>query len=225
MTRPLRDLDHESRPRERLARLGAGALSDAELVALLLGTGRAGVNAIDLAHRLLADSGGVGGLAAIDVAALGRVPGVGTAKAGRLVAAAELGRRGSSPDPRATIRSSGDVAKAVGPMLTGLTRERMVVVVCDRRARVVATVVVATGSAHAAGVPVREVLAEVLRRDGAMFAVAHNHPGGDPAPSPADRRTTAALASAAGQCGLRLLDHVVIGDGRWCSALADAQPA
>lgn len=215
------DLDEASRPRERMARLGRDALSDAELVALLLGSGTAGTNAVDLARDLLIAHGGVAGLGSLDVATLTRTGGVGTAKAARIVASLELGRRAAAAtDARPRIRSSHDIALLVTPLLADRSRERVVAVVCDRRSRVIATTVVAEGGGHGASFPVREVLAEVLRRDGTTLALAHQHPGGDPTPSRADLTATRAVIAAAEQCGVRFLDHVVLGGGRWRSITA-----
>jgi len=209
----------DQRPRERLLRLGPDALTDAELIALILGTGRRGASTIDIAQAILREHGGIGGLAACDPVSLAREPGVGTAKSARVVASLTLARRiAHTTAADDVIASSADVVRVAAPLLSGLRRERVVVVVCGPGNRVRARVVVADGGADAAPMPVREVLAEVLRRDGVAFAVAHNHPGGDPTPSDADRRTTAALVDAAERCGLRFLDHVVVAGDAWRSA-------
>ena len=209
----------DQRPRERLLELGADALTDAELIALVLGTGRRGMSSVELAHTLLRDAGGLGGLASCDPVALSREPGVGPAKSARVVAALTLARRlARATGPDDVVASSADIARLVGPLLADRRRERVVVVVCDARNRVRARVIVAEGAAGSAPMPVREVLAEVLRRDGVAFAVAHNHPGGDPTPSAEDRRATFALAEAATRCGLRFLDHVIVAGEAWRSA-------
>lgn len=222
MARPtIADLDAGTRPRERMARLGRGALSDAELVALLLGSGTAGSNALDLGRDLLVMHGGLVGLARLDVAALTRTNGIGLAKAARIVAALELGRRRVvAVDQRAVVRSSHDVALLVAPLLADQPRERLVAVICDGQSKVIAVTVVAEGGAHGASFPVREVLAEVLRRDGSAVALAHQHPGGDLRPSAADVCATRAVAAAAAQCGVRFLDHVVLAGGQWRSVSA-----
>jgi DNA repair protein RadC len=197
---------------------GAHALTDAELVALLLGSGRAGANAVDVASRLLLAHGGLAGMQRADATALAREPGVGPAKAARVVAALALASRTSrSSDVRPTVRRSSDVARIVAHYFTGARRERVAIVVCGAGNRVLDTLVVADGGAHGASFPLREILAEVLRRDGVALALAHNHPSGDPTPSAADRRTTSALRSAADGVGLRLLDHVVIAGDEWRS--------
>lgn len=218
------DLAADQRPRERLVRLGPDALSDAELLALLLGSGRRGENVLDLARSLLVVHGGVVGLGSVDAVALARVPGIGPAKAARVVAALALASRsGPTADARPVLASSADLARVCAPLLTGRRRERVVVAVCGPGNRLLTVVVVAEGSAHGVTFPVREVLAEVLRRDGTAFGVAHQHPGGNPTPSTADVEATVRLAAAAEQVGVRFLDHVVLGGDAWRSARAPSE--
>lgn len=219
--RAIADLAPDQRPRERLAAHGTQALTDAELVGLVLGSGLRGTNVVALATRLLATHGGLAGLARADVTMLAREPGLGAATASRLVAALALSARArDATDDRSTVTSSGDVVRVTAPRLVGLRRERVVLVVCGPRHRLLDVVVLADGAAHGAAFPVRELLAEVLRRDGVAFALAHNHPSGDPTPSAADRATTAAVREAAERVGLRLLDHVVVAGSRWRSVTA-----
>ncbi len=209
------------RPRERLAAHGTQALTDAELVALVLGSGLRGTNVVDLATQLLARNGGLAGLAQVDVTTLAREPGLGSATASRLVAALALSARAQdATDTRPTVASTSDIVRVTAPRLAGRPRERVVLVVCGSRHRLLDVVVLADGSAHAAVFPVRELLAEVLRRDGVAFALAHNHPSGDPTPSAADRATTAAVRVAGERVGLRLLDHVVTAGNQWRSVAA-----
>lgn len=213
----LADLDPGQRPRERMLRLGADALSDAELVALLLGSGRRGTNVLDVARDLLVAHGGLSGLARADSAALAATLGIGTAKATRVVAALALARRfGTSTDRRDTVRGPADVARLAEPLLAGVDDSRIVAVVCDRANRVLGTALVEGGHAHDGPFPVRDALAETLRRGGVALAVAHRHDE-DPAPTPADRAATEQLAAAAGQVSVRLLDHVVLGATGWRS--------
>lgn len=223
----LADLDPERRPRERMLRLGPDALSDAELVALLLGSGRRGSSVLDVARELLAAHGGLHGLSRAAPALLSGaagVPGVGPAKATRVVAALALARRfGTSTDRRATVRTPADVARVAGPVLSGLPPGRLAVVACDRANRVLTTLVVPGVDAHADPPPVREVLTEALRAGAVAVALAHRHPDGDPAPRAADTATTRALTEAAGRCGLRVLDHLVLSPEAWAST-ADPVP-
>ncbi len=214
-------IDPAQRPRERLLRLGPDALSDAELVALLLGSGRRGVNAVELARDLLTTHGGLDGLSRSDGEVLQATTGVGPAKATRVVAALALARRfGTSTDRRASIRAPGDVVRLLEPLLAGPGGDQVAAVVCDRANRALATVLVGP---HGPRFPVREVLAETLRRDGVAVAVGHRRPAPDPGVTEdldrADRRSTDALVAAAAQCGVRVLDHVVTDGATWRSLL------
>lgn len=216
---PLTSLPSDQRPRERLWSHGPDALGDAELLALLLRQGRTGESALEMATALLAETGGLRGLAAARPEELARRPGVGVAKAAALVAAFQLGRRVADTTVDACeLREAADVAEAVRPLLADAQRERIVVLVCDARNHLRHRVVIGEGTIDRSPMPVREVLNAVLRHDGRAFAVAHNHPSGDPEPSLADRRATTALMEAATTVGLRFLDHVVVAGNAWASA-------
>ncbi len=205
------------RPRERLLDHGPEPLADAELLAVLLGTGVRGKGALALAHELLADHGGPHGLARSIPAELARRPGVGPAKAARVVAAFGLARRlGAIPDGT-IVRDSADVAEVVRPWLAEARRERVVLVVCDNGLRVRRAFVLTEGSSDECLLPVREVLTAVLLHDGSAFAVAHNHPSGDVTPSESDRLVTASLAEGATAVGLDFLTHVVVSAHSWAA--------
>ncbi|WP_433578052.1 RadC family protein [Nocardia brasiliensis] len=215
------DVPVEQRPRERLLALGPQALSDAELLALLLRHGRPGASALDLAVELLVEHGGLAELAAARPEELARRAGIGTAKAAALVAAFHLGSRARTGTATATrLTGASDVAAAARPLFTGARVERLLVLVCDAQNRLRRKVFVAEGAVDQVAVPVREILNTVLRHDGRAFAVVHNHPSGDAAPSLDDRRATTLLAEAARTVGLRFLDHVVIAGEEWASAPA-----
>jgi DNA repair protein RadC len=208
------------RPRERLLTLGPESLADAEVLAVLLGTGIRGRSALDLGHDLLAEYGGPAGLAGAAPAELARRPGIGPVKAARVVAAFSLARRTSSPLARVQLRDNASIAHAVRPWLADARRERLVVVVCDTSLRVRRAFVITEGAADRCLVPVREILSAVLLHDGAGFAVAHNHPSGDVRPSRADEEVTASLQAAADAVGLDFLGHLVIGGDQWASCVA-----
>jgi len=216
MAVPMAALPDHERPRERLAAQGSGALSDRELLALVLRNGTRGESALDLAGGLLADYGSLSAVAAALPEELERRPGVGAAKAAALVAAFQLGRRAATPVAIGLVLSSpDDIVNAAKSQLAGRRRERVVVLVCDGANRLRHTVIVAEGSIDRSLVPVREILNAVLRHDGKAFAVAHNHPSGDPTPSEADCRATSELVKGAGTVGLRFLDHVIVGQNSW----------
>ncbi len=206
---------HE-RPRERLIAGGAEALSERELLALVLRNGTQGVSALDLASELLAEYGSLGALAVACPEELATRKGVGPVKAAALVAAFQLGRRATHPaDEAVVLRSGGDVARVAQAALAGLRRERVLVLVCDAANRVRRTVIAAEGSIDRSPIQVREILNAVLRLDGRAFALAHNHPSGDAEPSDADRMATAAVAAGAKAAGLRFLGHIVVAGEDW----------
>jgi len=219
MTVKMMDVPVADRPRERLLRQGVGVLSDAELVAVQLGSGRTGASALDLAQRLLADWGGISGLATARPEELALVSGVGPAKAARLAAALGLSIRLTVPCEMIKLSTSEDVVRAAQPLIGRSRAEQVAVLVADGGLRLKRVEVIASGTAKACPMPIREVMATVLRHDGVCFAVAHNHPGGDPTPTTADQSSTRALTAAASAVGLRLLDHVaVVASGDWRSA-------
>lgn len=198
---------------------GAQALSDSELLAVLLGNGRRGRNVVELAGELLAEHGGLTGLAAARPEELSRRSGVGTAKAAAVVAAFQLAIRAQGAMPTLPRLDGGaDIARVAFPLFTGARVERLLVLVCDTQGRMRRTVFVAQGAIDGVDVPVREILNTVLRHDGKAFAVVHNHPSGEPMPSWDDIQVTRSLASAARIVGLRFIDHVVVAGDRWASA-------
>jgi DNA repair protein RadC len=203
------------RPRERLMTFGAEPLADAELLAVLLGTGRRGSSALTLAHDLLSAYGGPYGLARLEPGVLSRWPGMGEAKAARVASAFGLARRVSAIPPGAVVTTTADLAAQVRPWLAEAARERVVLVVVDHGLRVRRTCVVTQGSVDQCLLPVREILTATLAHDGSAFAVAHNHPSGDPTPSAADEQVTAALAVGAEAVGLDFLGHLVVTADRW----------
>jgi DNA repair protein RadC len=215
-------LPGHDRPRERRLSCGVDALSERELLALVLRSGRPGESALDLAAALLADFGGLDGLSGARPEELAGRPGVGPAKAAALVAALRLGRLGSSEVVPRRLGSAADIAAAVWGLLDGQRRERVVVLVCDAANQLLRTVLVSEGAVDRSMLPVREILNAVLRHDGRAFAVAHNHPSGDPEPSDADVRATDEVTAAARTVGLRFLDHVIVAGGEWCRAVAIA---
>jgi DNA repair protein RadC len=215
--RRLTDLPVTERPRERLSTLGAAHLSDRELLAIVLGTGIRGLGAHVLAEQLLTTYGSILDLARAHHTDLAAIPGMGLAKSCAVVSMFELGRRlpKRRPTPHPLLTCTQDLHAIVEPLLRGRTRERLVLLVCNALHRVIHCEVVVEGMAERATVPVREILTTVLRRDGHGFALAHNHPDGDPRPSQADVDVTERLRFAATQIGLKFLDHIVVTDNTW----------
>ncbi|HET9898815.1 MAG TPA: DNA repair protein RadC [Streptosporangiaceae bacterium] len=211
----IRALPEADRPRERLLSRGAAALSDRELLALVLGSGLPGCDAIELAAVLIGQSGGLSALATADPHALKRLPGVGAAKAARVAAAFELARRAAVTQERRRVASSSDVAVVAAPCLRGLRHERVVVIACDTSGGILRVTPLIDGGADRSLIPIRDVLSTVLEVGGTSFAIAHNHPSGTLGPSPQDTDATARLRSAAVVVGLRFLDHVILTDAGW----------
>lgn len=206
-------------PRERLIAQGASALSDAELVAIHLGTGTRGQHVLTLARELLNDWGGVGGLARAEVDELARRPGIGTAKAARLVAAFRLADR-VGPAELHVIRDSSDIARIATARIGRLRTEEVLLFVLDGGNRVRHILSLSHGSASSSQLPVREALSLTLRHDGVALALAHNHPGGSPEPSRGDVESTARVQRGAAEVGLRFLDHVIVSGASWRSVTA-----
>lgn len=222
--RPLRmhDLPPSERPRERLRTAGPGALSHAELLAIILRTGQAGESALSLAQRLLATFGGLGGLANASFAELERVKGLGMAKAAQVHAALELGKRLLSlpPEERPAIRGPEDVASLLMADMALLPQESLRVVLLNTRNQVLGIQEIYKGNVHTAVVRTAEVFREAVRQTCPSLIVVHNHPSGDPSPSPDDVEITRRLVDAGHLLDIEVLDHIVIGKGRWVSLKA-----
>lgn len=216
------DLADTDRPRERLARLGASALSNAELVAILLRSGIRGKNALQLARELLVEVGGLSGIHRITYDELKGFKGLGDAKAAQVKAAVELGRRlaAALPEDQPVIQSPEDAAGLISYEMGALEREQLRVIVLDTRNRVMRICEVYKGSLNTSVVRISEVFRDAVRMNGAAIIVAHNHPSGDPTPSPEDISITRAIVAAGKLLDIEVLDHIVIGQGRFVSMKA-----
>lgn len=213
------------RPRERLNAHGPAALSDAEVLALLLGTGGRGAHVLELSARVLAASGGPGGLARMTGRELATISGVGPAKAAEIVAALELGRRAARAmaAERSQIFTAEDAAALLKPRLAHLDREESVVLILDRKHRVLREASVGSGGVAHSPMEAREVFAAALREPGAAAVlVAHNHPSGDPTPSIDDVMVTRRLKQGAELLGLEFLDHIIVAAGGCASIVGSS---
>jgi len=218
-TRSVRDLPAAERPRERLAMRGPGGLSAAELISVILGTGGGGRSAMDVAEELVARHDGVRALSRASDAELAATPGLGGAKAARLAAAFELGRRSVAewPTGRWTIRSPRDVFGPLGADMGRLEREELRVLVLNTKNVVQRVSTVYVGNVSASLVRVGELFRDAVRLDAAGIVLVHNHPSGDPTPSPDDLHLTAEAIAAGRLLDVDVLDHVVIGHDAWVS--------
>lgn len=211
----------EDWPRERLVMQGASVLSDAELLALLLRTGAKHKDVMDVARGVLQSLGGLDGLLRATDRELCALDGVGPAKSATLQAALELGKRVASRRlrPGASIRSASDVFAHYYPQLRTLAHERFLILVLDGRHRILKEVTVSQGTLTASLVHPREVFRAALRETAAAIILVHNHPSGDPSPSAEDREITLRLVSAGEILGIKVLDHLVIGEQGFVSFL------
>ncbi len=213
--------DPAQRPRERCYGAGPDDVSDAELIAVVLGTGIRGKSAVALAHELLAGSGSVAALGRARAQELARHVGIGRARAARLVAAFALGRRALTRDrlPGATMVSANDVYRRVWPRLAGLEQEVFMMIALDARSAVIADVEVARGTLTGVEVHPREVFRPLIRVGAAAAIAVHNHPSGDPTPSAEDVALTERLRTIGGMLGIPIVDHVVVAS-RGCASVA-----
>jgi DNA repair protein RadC len=207
------------RPRERLLWSGPAALADAELLALQLGSGMPGKSAVEVAREMLATYGSLAGLAAREAAELARQRGVGRAKAVRVAAAFELGRRlrARTPGRRTILSSPAEVYAAFAPLMEDLRHEVFRVALLDAQNGLLRDCVVSEGTLSASLVHPREVFKPAIIESAASVILLHNHPSGDPTPSREDIRVTRQLAECARLLDFRVHDHVVIGHGRFAS--------
>lgn len=212
----LEQLLPQDRPRERAYRVGLSALADAELLALVLGTGGPGRDTLAMAHEALAALP-IGELARASPLVLERLPGIGPAKACRVAAAFELGRRSAAAPDLPAITSSREIAAWLAPQWQGLPQEQFGIVLLNTRHRVVGLRVIALGTIDASLVHPRDVFREAVASNAAALIAAHNHPSGNPEPSPADQELTGRLIEAGLLLGIPVLDHLILGEGQYHS--------
>jgi len=215
----LRDMPQDDRPRERLLQVGATAVSSAELLAIILRVGSRNESVIQLASRLLAHFGGLPGLARASITELQAVKGVGPAKAIEIKAALELGRRllAAAPEERAQITSPADAANLLMSEMMFLEQENLRLILMDTRSRVLSSPTIYVGSLNTSVIRIGELFRAAIKENAAAFIVAHNHPSGDPSPSPEDVNVTRQLVQAGKLLDIPLLDHIIIGRQRFVS--------
>jgi DNA repair protein RadC len=216
----IKELPASEQPRERLRDYGAAALSDAELLAILLRVGVTGTNVVQLAQRLLVEQGGWLGLQRADFGMLRERHGMGEAKTATLKAALEIGRRlllTGQEEQRFQIKSPSDAASLLMLEMSHLDQEHLRTVLLDTKNRVQVINTVYIGSLNASLIRVGEIFKEALKRNSAALIVVHNHPSGDPTPSPEDVLVTREIIAAGKLLDIDVLDHLVIGQGRFVS--------
>lgn len=214
------ELPRSERPRERLRCLGAQALSSAELLAIVVGTGSGGKSAVAVGQEVLARSGGsLRRIACQPVAALTALRGVGSARAMAIHAALELGRRSAAEEREegAPFRSPRDVFGTFAPRLQDLPVEEFHVAILDAQHRLERDVTITRGILNSSLVHAREVFREAIAERAAAIILVHNHPSGDPTPSADDRSVTAQLVAAGRLLDIPVHDHIIVGRGRYVS--------
>jgi DNA repair protein RadC len=210
----LKNWPEAERPRERLLRQGADALSDAQLLGIILRTGTGGRTAVDVGRDLLERFGGLNGIAQAGINELTMVPGIGSAKAAEIKAAIELGRRHLKPTMAgASFCASKEVADFYQPRLRDARKEEFRCILLDTKNRLIREETVSTGSLTASLVHPRETFKSAVRESAAAVIFVHNHPSGDTKPSQEDILLTKRLVQAGDLLGIRVLDHVIVGDG------------
>jgi len=210
----LTTVDKSQLPRERLRAHGAGVLKNEELIAIILRTGTRGENVLHLAERLLSTFGGLGELARQHFSELEKIKGMGAVKAIEIAAAVELGRRmlAANPEDRLIVKSPGDAANLFADLRVA-EQEMMRTVLLDTKNRVLATPTIYRGSLHTTVIRITELFREAVRHNCAAMIIAHNHPSGDPTPSPEDIAVTREIVQAGKILDIEVLDHIVIGAG------------
>ncbi|MFN0146356.1 MAG: DNA repair protein RadC [Dehalococcoidia bacterium] len=217
--RTMREIATDDRPRERLLHHGPEVLSDGELVALILGSGMRGENVIDLARSLLETIGGLPGLVRAEAKTLQRARGLGPAKAAQLAAAIELGRRVQQidPDSRPKLVTPDQVFQLLGARLLGRAKEELYVLALDTRSRLLGAANPIHGGVNHVPMHTADVFREAIVLEAVSIILVHNHPSGDPRPSAQDVAATKAVIAAGVLLGIEVMDHVIIGQGRFVS--------
>jgi DNA repair protein RadC len=214
----IHDLPADMRPRERLLHSGAASLTTSELIAVILRTGSNGENVLHLAERVLAQIGGLEGLLSLNPAALLQFKGLGETKLTQLLAIGEIARRlqAHTPAERKPVHRAEEAARLVGDMAY-LGQEHVRVLLLDQSRRVVAIPTIYIGTLNMSVLRVAEVFREAMMRNCPALILAHNHPSGDPSPSPEDVELTRTLIAAGRLLDITLIDHLIIGRSKWVS--------
>jgi len=217
----MKDVAPHDRPREKLERLGAAGLGDNELLALVIGSGSREAGALSLANRLIEDAGGLHGLTRVGMGHLIRVPGVGRARAAQILAAVELGRRTllRAVADRPVLTTPRQLAAYLLPQYGAGPVEQFGIVMLDTKHRLIRIKIVSSGSLDTTVVHPREVFREAASASAAAIVLFHNHPSGDPSPSPDDLVLTARMVNAGSIMGIDVVDHLILADQRYFSLI------
>ncbi|NJD56413.1 MAG: JAB domain-containing protein [Nitrospirae bacterium] len=217
----IREWPENERPRERLLREGAAAMTEAQLLAIILRTGSGGKSALDLAMELLDTFGSLRNLGQASFGEISAISGIGTAKAAQLKASAELGRRmfTASASKGPAFTAGGDVHAFVFPKVQGLMKEVFYCLMLDVKNRLIRETRISEGTLSASLVHPREAFRDAIKESAASVIFVHTHPSGDHTPSREDILITEKLAAAGDTVGIRVLDHIIVADGGYTSML------
>lgn len=215
----IREMQVEDRPRERLQSVGPASLSSSELLAIILNTGIKGEPVTSIAQRMLSAHGGLGGLLRMEFVEMAQIRGVGNAKAAKVKAALELGRRISmlAEEDRPRVGTPEDIVLLLGVEMMALEQEELRVVLLDTKHHIITTNTVYRGSVNSVSVRMADIFKPAVRHSATAIALVHNHPSGDPAPSTADIQMTRDAVAAGKHLDLLVIDHVIIGRGKHVS--------
>lgn len=213
-SRSVKHWPEDERPRERLIAHGSASLSDAQLLAIIIRSGKAGKTALDLGRELLERFGDLAGIGQAGIEEIREVPGIGEAKAAEIKAAIEIGRRYQKPSLRgASLCSSQDVVEYYRPRMKDLKKEVFKCALLDTKNKIIRDEEVSVGSLSASIVHPRDTFKAAIRESAAAVIFIHNHPSGDTRPSQEDILLTKRLVQAGEVLGIQVLDHIIIGDG------------
>ncbi|MEW6188921.1 MAG: DNA repair protein RadC [Actinomycetota bacterium] len=215
----IKELPPEVRPRERLFRSSAGSLSNIELLAIIIGTGSKGQTALQLSQRILSEFESLGNLSGASLEELSKIDGVGLAKAAKVLASLELGRRLvlALPFKRTVISAPEDVVDLLMPEMRYLDKEHFKALILNTKNEILRIVEISVGSLNSSIVHPRELFKTAIKHSGSALIVVHNHPSGDASPSSEDIALTKRLVKAGEILGIDVLDHIILGDGRFTS--------
>lgn len=218
----IKNWPEDERPRERLLKHGPEALTDAELLSVLLRSGVEGKNAIELGRELLLRFGSLQAMMAAPTSGWDGIKGLGDAKVAQLIAALELGRRAAAPGRReeTVIKSTAQATNYLTTRLRGLAEEHFRVIYLNRRGRLLDDALIAKGSVNTVHPPVRSIVARALQANASALVAAHNHPSGRAEPSAADKELTRDIIAACHPLGIAVLDHLIVAEGE-CFSFAD----
>lgn len=216
----MKEMPESERPREKLMRFGVKALSNAELLATLIRTGTKEASAVELSRRVLsANQGGLRALADCTVEELNQIKGIGTTKATQIIAAVELGKRlsMSRQGSKLNIKSPLDIANIFMEEMRYYKKEYFNTILLNTKNEIISTENISIGSLNSSLVHPREVFVSAIRKSASSMILIHNHPSGNPKPSNEDIKITKRLIEVGKIVGIEVLDHIVIGDGRYIS--------